>query len=186
MAFMSRLPLLAALLAAGCAKTASNPDSPYTTLTERTTEDGIRIVEVDLDGDKRAEIYNHYRDRTSGSPLLVRKEVDLNRDGAVDVISYFDDAGALEREEMDSDFDGHFDWIDHYRDGARVMAETDTDMDGRSNVYAYYVDGKIQRKERDSDSDGRIDVWERFGADGTVTRTGSDTDGDGRIDVRTE
>ena len=186
MALVSRLPLIGVILVAGCAKTASNAETPYSTLTERTTDDGTRIVEIDIDGDKRAEIYNHYRDRSSSTPLLVRKEVDLNSDGQVDVISYFDDAGKLEREEMDSNFDGHFDWIDHYQDGVRVMAETDTDMDGRSNVYAYYVDGKIQRKERDSNGDGRIDVWERFGADGTVTRTGSDTDGDGRIDVRTE
>ena len=109
--------------------------------------------------------FNHYF-MADGKSLAA---VDLNRDGQVDVISYFDDAGKLEREEMDSDFDGHFDWIDHYQDGVRVMAETDTDMDGRSNVYAYYVDGKIQRKERDSNGDGRCRGL-RHRSGGTVGR----------------
>ena len=37
----------------------------------------------------------------------------MNRDGRFDVISLFDE-GELTREEMDSDYDGAFDWTDHY------------------------------------------------------------------------
>ena len=65
----------------------------------------------------------------------MRKELDLNRDGKVDVVSYFDTEGQLEKEEMDSDYDGRFDWTDRYQDGIRVMSEYDTDYDGLPNVF---------------------------------------------------
>ena len=97
----------------------------------------------------------------------------------------------LEKEEMDSDYDGQFDWTDHYQDGLRVMSEWDSDYDGRPNVFKYYVRDEsgnvsLDRKERDSDGDGRIDVWERFSPTGEVIRYGRDTDGDGEIDLRDE
>ena len=95
------------------------------------------------------------------------------------------------REEMDSDYDGQFDWIDHYQKGWRVMSEYDTDGDGKPNVFKYYTraeDGsmRVDRKERDEDGDGKIDVWERFSPTGDVIRTGRDTDGDGKVDIREE
>ena len=135
------------------------------------------------------DIKNYYRERSDAPRLLVRKEMDLNRDGKTDVISLFDPDGMLEREELDADYDGRFDWIDHYQKGERVMSEYDTDSDGRPNVFKYYIKGSdglvhLDRKERDEDGDGAIDVWEKFSQAGEVTRTARDTDGDGRMDVR--
>ena len=52
-----------------------------------------------------------------------------------------DDEGTLEREEMDGDFDGHFDWVDHYQSGERVMSEQDTDNDGQMNEVSYNEKG---------------------------------------------
>lgn len=150
---------------------------------------GLVVQEVDLDVDGTVDVYNYYRKR-SNDRLLVRKELDLNRDGKVDLISLFDDDGLLKKEQMDSDYDGHFDWTDHYQEGKRVMSEYDTETDGRPNVFKYYdsSSGKsvLSRKERDTDGDGKIDVWERFDADGKVIRTGQDTDGDGKMDTRSE
>ena len=90
-----------------------------------------------------------------------------------------------------SDYDGAFDWTDHYQKGVRVMSEYDTDSDTKPNVFKYYIrseDGSmhLDRKERDEDGDGKIDVWERFSLTGEVIRTGRDTDGDGKVDVREE
>ena len=152
-------------------------------------ESGLVVQEVDLDVDGNVDVYNYYRKRSSDR-LLVRKEVDLNRDGKVDLISFFDDDGRLKKEQMDSDYDGHFDWTDHYQEGKRVMSEYDTETDGRPNVFKYYDSSSgtsvLSRKERDTDGDGQIDVWERFDAEGNVIRTGQDTDGDGKMDTRSE
>jgi hypothetical protein len=185
------LPLLAALSA--CAK---NPDATSggaarSTFTERVEADGLVVQEFDLDKDGRNEVINHWRPREGAPRLLVQKQVDLNRDGKMDVISWFDDAGQIEREEMDSDYDGVFDWVDHYQGGARVMSEWDSDTDGRANVFKYYVisaSGQtvLERKERDTDGDGKIDLWERFNLSGEVVRMARDLDGDGKMDQRDE
>ena len=160
-------------------------------LAERATEEGLIEQEVDLDGDGVTDIRNYLRERPGGRRILVRKEIDLNRDGATDVVSYFDEDGNLEREEMDSDYDGRFDWTDHYKDGVRVMSEYDTDYDGTPNMFKYYIEGDdgmvyLDRKERDENGDGRIDLWERFSPEGEVIRAGRDNDGDGKVDERLE
>jgi hypothetical protein len=189
------LALLAvvALMGACGGKDAKSSSDAYTTkVSERILEEeGLIEQLVDLDVDGRDDIRNLYRERADAPRLLVRKELDLNKDGKFDVLSFFDDDGELIREEMDSDYDGRFDWTDHYQNGARVMSEYDTDYDGAPNVFKYYIrndDGVVvlDRKERDEDGDGKIDVWERFNDAGEVVRTGRDTDGDGRMDVREE
>lgn len=187
------LTLAAALALGGCAaKTNGATDSMTRRVSERPlTDDNMVLQEIDLNADGRYETLNYFRVRRDAPRLLVRKEIDLNRDGRVDVISYFTTEGQLEKEEMDSDYDGMFDWVDHYQDGARVMSEWDSDFDGKPNVYKYYVrtesgETRLDRKERDSDGDGKIDVWERFNENGDMIRMGRDTDGDGVIDVRDE
>jgi hypothetical protein len=180
------------VLAASCAKKSDPTEGE--SVADRVIEtslpdEGLTLQEVDLDENGQPDIKNYYRERSDAPRLLVRKEMDLNRDGMIDVISIFDPEGGLEREEMDADYDGKFDWIDHYQGGERVMSEYDTDTDGRPNVFKYYIRGSdgvvhLDRKERDEDGDGAIDVWEKFSMDGQVTRTARDTDGDGRMDVR--
>jgi hypothetical protein len=152
--------------------------------TERPTGDGLIQQEIDLNRDGKPEIVNYLRERAAAARLLVRKEVDLNYDGRIDVVTLFTETGEIDREEMDSDFDGSFDWVDHYREGRRVMTEVDTDFDGKMNIFSYYEEGKISRKERDTNGDGMIDMWEKFDRDGNVIRTGLDTDGDGKMDER--
>lgn len=191
-----RLPciFLAGVLMSACgtARSSSATDAPSYRISERVlSEDDLLLQEIDLDADGTPETLNYFRQRRDAARLLVRKEIDLNRDGRVDVVSYFDTDGQLEKEEMDSDYDGQFDWTDHYQDGLRVMSEWDSDFDGRPNIFKYYVRDEagrvsLDRKERDSDGDGRIDVWERFSPTGEVIRFGQDTDGDGEIDLRDE
>ncbi len=183
---------LVAMVACG-GKRSNSTSGAYASKVSEAMNDTTGLMEqsVDLDADGTVEIKNFFRERAEAPRLLVRKELDMNRDGRFDVISFFDDDGELTREEMDSDYDGAFDWTDHYQDGVRVMSEYDTDADGAPNVFKYYVrndDGVVvlDRKERDEDGDGKIDVWERFNDSGEVIRTGRDTDGDGRMDVREE
>lgn len=178
-----------------CAKSDDGPEAPVETgpiKIERVDPvEGLVIQEVDLDADGTPEIWTYYRELDGAARLQVRKKYDLNHDGRVDVVSHFDDRGALTLEEMDGDFDGLVDITDHYKDGARVLSEVDTNFDGRPDVFHYFTLGqdnkpRIDRKERDTDGDGKIDVWERYDSDGNVVRTGKDTDGDGKMDVRDE
>lgn len=178
----------ALLLLAGCGdkKDPKAAGQGAEQVTESRTAEGLVAQSVDLNGDGEPDVFNFYQERGAQPRLLVRKEVDLNVDGVVDVVSFFDESGQLTREEMDGDFDGRFDWIDHYQGGNRVMSEVDTDYDGVPNVWSYYEEGRIQRKERDTDGDGKIDYWERFDEQGRVIKTGRDTDADGKVDERDE
>jgi len=153
---------------------------------ERTTSDGNLVVEVDIDGDDKPDIYNYFRTLDGDGRLLLRKEMDLNQDTRIDVWSFFTETGDLEREEMDGDFDGNIDWIDHYQGGKRVMSEIDTQNAGRFDLFKYYEQGKIRRKERDTTGDGKVDHWEYFDEAGQVVKVGWDIDGDGQMDVREE
>ncbi len=186
--------LLIVLLSACGAKTApeaaaASDKEAYRPVVEKTLPDGLILQEIDLDRDRQADVFNYYVEReVSKDRDLVRKELDGNRDGRVDSITYFNDEALIEREEMDADFDGRFDWIDHYQNSQRVMSEVDSDHDGKMDVFAYYEGNpaRITRKERDTNADGNIDFWERFSENGMVTKTGRDTDNDGKMDVRDE
>ena len=182
-----------ALSASGCKKNAdvvaaAEEEQEKFRVTETLLPDGMTLQELDLDNDKRPDVFNTYQPRTGADRLLIRKEIDLNYDGKVDQITYFDETGEVEREEMDRDFDGQFDWTDHYQDNIRVMTEVDDNRDGRMDVFSYYEGSppKITRKECDTNHDGLIDLWQRFDTSGAVNRTGRDTDGDGKMDVRDE
>ncbi len=153
--------------------------------------EGQIIVEIDLDEDGDAEVWNVYAVHEDGSRTRVRKDTDLDNDGKADVISEFDGTGALRIERLDGDFDGTYEWVDHYQSGRRVFAEVDSDRNGTSDIFYYYATGEdpegvLERRERDTDGNGLIDVWERYGDDGTIVVSARDTDGDGKPDVRNE
>ncbi|MDP2311398.1 MAG: hypothetical protein Q8P41_00720 [Pseudomonadota bacterium] len=193
---MSLLALLPALLL-GCPKPGATGDGSYMTenaagaplgqaeqLTTSTTADGLTEVKVDLDRDGKPEITNYFRERTDSTRLLLRKDTDLNHDGRIDVRAEFDDGGQRVKEQLDGDFDGRADWVDHYIAGKRTMSEVDTDFNGTFDLFKYYESGVVRRKERDANGDGQIDAWEYLDETGTVVKTGKDIDGDGKMDSR--
>ena len=171
-------------IVAGCGANKSASVTTASLLSERPTDNGLVEQQIDLNGDEIADVYNFYRERSEANRLLVRKEVDLNWDSKIDVRTWFTADGAIEKEEMDGDFDGRVDWIDHYKGGRRVMSEVDTDYNGAMDLFKYYENGKLRRKERDAKGDGRIDFWEYLDEKGNVLRTGRDLDGDGVMDIR--
>lgn len=192
---MSRSLLLILVGMIGCAKsgastTAAAPSASSSAqpraveMARKPVDGGLTEVTVDLDGDGRAEVTNYVRARTDAPDLVLRKDVDLNRDGRVDVRSVFDDGGLRVEENLDQDFDGRADWVDHYINGKRSYAEIDTNFDGVFDVFKYYENGLVRRKERDSNGDGRIDTWEYLDGGGNVVKTGRDIDGDGKMDTR--
>ena len=143
------------------------PQGTAGVLTSRVTEDGLTQEEVDLDGDAKVEIVNYYRTSGEGR-LLLKKDLDLNRDGEISYSSVTIDV------------------VDHYISGKRSMTEKDTDFDGTFDLFSYYENGKVRRKERDSDRNGKVDFWEYLDDSGAVIKTGKDSDGDGVMDERSQ
>lgn len=135
-------------------------------------EDGAR-----LEGEALAE----YRPADVPQKRPVRRELDLNGDGAVDLIREYDDEGKLKRDTIDTDFNGHFDRVLFYRDAKISRREIDSDQDGEFEEVRQYIKGELFRVERDTNGDGAPDFW-IFYKDGAVDRAGVDLDADGVID----
>ncbi len=159
-------------------------EATATRLTESVNADGQVEQQIDINGDGQPDVYNFFQSRTDGPRLLKRKDVDLNWDGHVDVRTWFNPDGSIEKEEMDGDFDHTVDWVDHYQGGKRVLSEVDTDYNGAFDLFKIYEGGKVRRKERDSNGDGRVDYWEYLDEKGVVQKVGKDVDGDGVMDIR--
>jgi hypothetical protein len=158
-----------------------------------------QIKRIDLNDDKKADVYKFYR-VLGGNPadkdakkVLVRKEMDVNFDQRFDIVQYFTGEPGKEiliREEMDLDFDGRVDSTRHYKDGHVQRVELDLGFDGKIDTWRYYQltkndEGKtlnrLIEKRRDKDGDGAVDVWEYF-TKGRLTKIGYDTTGDGSPD----
>lgn len=173
-----------AFAAAPSASTDATKPGTAVEMARKPSESGLTEVQIDLDGDSKADLTNYVRERPGSSDLVLRKDIDLNRDGKIDVRTTFDDAGLRVEETLDQDFDGKADWVDHYISGKRSYAEVDTNFDGSFDLFKYYEGGLVRRKERDADGDGKIDFWEYLDEKGAVLKTGRDVDGDGKMDVR--
>ena len=173
-----------AVVAVACGTKSNTEGFEAGVLSEGPAADGLVAQQIDLNADGQSDVTNFYRDREDAPRLLVRKEMDLNWDGKIDVRTWFEPDGSIEKEEMDGDFDGVVDWVDHYKGGRRVTSDIDTNSDGKFDLFKTYEQGKVRRKERDTNGDTKIDFWEYLDDDGNVVKTGRDVDGDGVMDVR--
>jgi len=149
---------------------------------------GLMLRTFDLNRDKEADVFKFYKmspdpDAQGGSvEQLVRKDIDLNHDGKVDIIRLYDAAkGQVLEERTDLDFDGRYDELAFFEDGLVVRKEIDLDYDGKPEIIRYYDAGKLARVETDRNGDGRVDSWEYY-EDGRLDRIGTDNDGDGAVD----
>ena len=144
----------------------------------------IEVQSEDINRDGDPDIFYVYKRDETGSNLI-RVEIDLNWDGQIDMRTTFNPATQMrESEEMDGDFDGTVDWVDHYQGGKRTLSEVDTNYDGTFDLFKIYESGSVRRKERDTNFDGTIDFWEYLDDQGNVTKVGRDIDGDGVMDIR--
>lgn len=144
-----------------------------------------KVTEFDLNGDKKPDVWSYTVPGKSpdGKDIdrLVRKELDLNWDGKVDISRQYDDREQIEREALDLDFDGKVDQVNYLEKGIVVRKERDLAAGGKPSLWLFYEKGKLVRKERDTNGDGRVDYWEYWEAD-QVDRIGEDLDGDGNVD----
>ena len=144
-----------------------------------------QVTEFDLNHDQKPDVWSYTvkAKDAEGRDIdrLVRRELDINWDGKVDIARYYDANEQIEREALDLDFDGKVDQTNFYEKGQLVRKERDLDYDGRTDLWIFFEKGKIVRKERDLNADGRIDYWEYWEND-QVDRIGEDLDGDGTVD----
>ena len=153
-----------------------------------TKAQGDLIVRTfDLNRDKKADDWKYYRlapdpaDPAKKIEVLVRRELDTNFDGRVDIWTWFNEDGSKLREQFDLDFDGRVDVIDHYEKGVLTRKETWHGAQEKPDQVTFYEGGHKIRIERDTRGAGKVDTWEYF-EDGKLMRIGQDLDGDGTID----
>lgn len=183
--------LLVGLCACSSDKSAKKPESPrpeklvHAEPIHPPPASNEKVEEKDTNGDDKPDVWVYSVEERDADgqtrSRMVRKELDINWDGRVDITTYFDAHGEREREAMDLDFDGKVDSVFFYEKGINVRRERDLNGDGRPDVWAYYEKGKLVRKERDSNGDGRVDYWE-YWENGQIDRIGEDQDGDGTVD----
>jgi hypothetical protein len=183
-----------ALLVAACAQTpkhaemvasgANNVPTPPNVDRTKCDEKGKNVITADTNLDQKPDVWKFYQTVDVGgqkTEILTCKEVDLNHDGKVDLVSYYDDKGAqITMDEADADFDGKFDVTRYFVNGKKVREELDTNFDQKPDVWQYFEDEKLVRQERDTNGDGKVDEWEYYEG-GKLDRIGYDTTGTGTV-----
>lgn len=176
--------------AAQKSESAAAPSADSSMGTLRASPNAKEKVEVlDLNSDSKPDVWSYSVEAKGpdGKSIhrVVRKELDINWDGRVDITKFYDDRENVNRELMDLDFDGKVDVVTFYEKGVVVRKERDLDSNSKPDLWIYYEKARLVRKERDSNADGKVDYWEYWEND-QVDRVGEDLDGDGKVDKWTQ
>jgi hypothetical protein len=178
---------IALLVGDGCVRRSALQTDPSvsTDRIHRPKRANEKITEYDLNRDLKPDAWDYTvagKD-ADGQPTErhVRKELDVNWDGKVDLVYDYDEKGRVSQATFDLDFDGHIDQVNLYEGGVLIRKERDLDYNGKIDEWVYYEHDKVIRKERDTNNDGRVDYWEYWEGD-QVDRVGEDIDGDGKVD----
>jgi len=147
------------------------------------------VVQLDINNDKKPDVYKFYpkgqvpKDDGSGGDAAppLRKAVDLNGDGRIDLWTWFNRDASIQKQAFDLDFDGRIDELVYYEKGAVVRKELFHSFGDKPDTFKFYEKGKLVRVERDRSNDGRIDTWEYWEGE-AIDRIGEDTNGDGNVD----
>ncbi len=188
---MRRLCLTSLVALAACsgpkAAGPNRPSSDELQGVEEHKQGDLTVKTYDILHSGRPDVWDYSKtvpDPRTGKPglLLIRKEMDLNGDGKVDLWRWYRDDGTIEKEALDLDFDGKVDEVIFFDSkGVPVKKEQALNFDGKPNLWKYYEKGQLVRKERDTKGNGRVDTWE-YWEGGKIDRIGIDTDGDGIVD----
>src|ERR1700690_2092467 len=116
------------------------------------SDKGKEIVTADTNLDKKPDVWKFFATTMVNgqkTQVLTCKQVDINHDGKLDIVYYYDDKGIQTTlEEFDLDFDGKFDLTVYYVQGKKVREELDTNYDQKPDLYKFYEDEKLVRIER--------------------------------------
>src|SRR5882762_8306394 len=111
----------------------SNVPNAPTIDRSKCSDKGKEIVTADTNQDKKPDVWKFFATSVQSGQkvqVLTCKQVDLNHDGKLDMVYYYDDKGTQTTlEEFDLDFDGKFDVTTYYAQGKKVREELDTNFD---------------------------------------------------------
>lgn len=135
---------------------------------------GLEERAVDVDGNGVVDLTNVFRESTR-----VCSAFDLNFDGDVDLVRFYEADGETPRLEMhDFDFDARIDQVALFEGGHRVRSELDTNFDDRPDLFLWCQDGTAVRVHRERLNRGRVDTWEDYER-GYLREARYDEDGNG-------
>lgn len=137
------------------------------------------VQNFDLNRDGRADVHV-----VSQNGMARCRETDLNFDGQVDMVRFFDQQGQEVGAYMDLDFDGQVDMMETHPQGHsnRTVVAIDTNFDGRWDRWRHQENDRVVEEQQDTDGDGSPDNWEWFDNNGQIIATSRDDDGDGAPD----
>jgi hypothetical protein len=134
-----------------------------------------RLVQ-DADGDRRADVIRFY----APDGHLQRREVDVDRDGALDRWESLDLRGKVSRVGLCRRGEPRPDlWIGYDDRGQENRREYDDDGDGRPERAEVLAEGRVVAEELSTRGDGRFDRRLVRGPDGSIVRVETDANGDG-------
>ena len=199
--------LVCILGATGCSGSDKSSDTAANRLVFKEQKENLRFDNTgmkrqvfDMDGDGQVDLWKFYTykkaidEEGEGELIIVRKELDMNFDGTVDRIMYYNQKENLIREEIDTNFDGIVDRMHYYDNGLIIKTEFyqeecnrfTIDQVSTSEVYPNLVrvfrQGILTREEMDVSCDGKREVVTVFNADGDIVQIGMDENSDGIIE----
>ena len=149
------------------------------------TEKGLLVERADLNGDGRPEVYSYFKEvkdpKGKTKKVILRRTIDVNSDEKPDITQYFDEAGLLQKEQMDYDYDGIVDCVRTYEKGVVKQEDFSSRFDGKMDVRKVYDNGELVLKLVDTKRVGRFDEFQYY-VNGRLDRIGWDRDGDGQPD----
>ena len=147
-------------------------------------KEGWSLELLDGNGDNKPDVFRYVQlkpDAPNRAARKLRKEVDINFDGTINMVIEYDSKERPSTEKADLNFDGQFDVLTIYREGQIVRKEIDTDYNGKPDVIQKYSNGLIAEIESDQSGNGTIDTWEYY-ENGKLDRLAFDRTGDGTVD----
>jgi hypothetical protein len=138
----------------------------------------FETLEVDLDRDGVADEYYFYK-----GEFITRVETDRNRDGKVDIKSYYGARGLLAEDHLDDDFDGRYETVIAYENGNPISYSADRDGDNHTELTGSYTHGVFSRMEYVPVGRRQPKLVEMY-KDGILDEQVIDSTGDGDIDTR--
>jgi hypothetical protein len=148
---------------------------------------GKRVETFDLNRDGKPDVWKLYQTIEEGGTkveIMTCKQVDYDHDGKKDYVAIYGRSGELIAEDIDLNFDGHFDAREYYdkKTGKVHLVERVSEHGGKPNMWEEYDDsGALVSVRIDRNGDGKPDVWEQYDH-GKLVAILYDDDFDNRVD----